>query len=56
VQARLLVRPTVKRRLGVFYRSDAELSPAAAAFLKHTLTFVKSGHGLPDEAADVAKR
>lgn len=56
VQARLLVRPTVKRHLGVFYRSDAELSPAAAAFLQHTQTFVRSGRGLPDEAADVAKR
>lgn len=56
VQARLLVRPTVKRHLGVFFRSDAELSPAAAAFLEHLRAFVRTGRGMPDEAADTARR
>lgn len=56
VQARLLVRPTVKRHLCVFSRSDAELSPAAAAFLQHLQAYVRSGRGLPDEAADTTNR
>lgn len=56
VQARLLVRPTVKRHLGVYFRSDAELSPAAHAFLQHLQRFVRTSRGLPDEAADTSTR
>lgn len=41
VHARLLVRPTVQRRLGVFSRSDAELSPAAAAFRQHLHDYIR---------------
>lgn len=56
VQARLLVRPTVKRHLGVYFRSDAELSPAAHALLQHMQVFVRTSRRLPDEAADTGKR
>lgn len=45
VHARALVRPTVRRRLGVFCRSDAELSPAAAAFRQYLQDFVRDGRG-----------
>ncbi|MGQ3178865.1 MAG: LysR family transcriptional regulator [Variovorax sp.] len=54
VQTRMLVRPTVKRNMGVYSRSDAELTPAANAFLKHMQAFVKSKGSLPDEAAEAA--
>lgn len=50
VHARLLVRPTVKRRLGVYSRSDTELSPAAQAFRRHLETFATQTHGIPAEA------
>lgn len=50
VHARLLVNPTVQRRLGVFARSDAELSPAAMAFRRHLENFVRIGRELPAEA------
>ncbi|WP_143684611.1 LysR family transcriptional regulator [Variovorax sp. KK3] len=56
VQARMLVRPTVKRDMGVYSRSDAELTPAANAFLQHMQSFVRTQRGLPDEAADAAGR
>jgi DNA-binding transcriptional LysR family regulator len=50
VHTRLLVRPTVQRTLGVFSRSDAALSPAAAAFRDHLQAFVKAGRGVAAEA------
>ncbi|MBB3641672.1 LysR family transcriptional regulator [Variovorax atrisoli] len=56
VQARMLVRPTVKRQMGVYWRNDAALTPAANAFLKHLQSFVRTNRGLPDEAADVDSR
>jgi LysR family transcriptional regulator, carnitine catabolism transcriptional activator len=56
VQARMLTRPTVKRSLGVYSRSDAELTPAARAFLQHLQEFVRSSRGMPDEAVEVSKR
>jgi DNA-binding transcriptional LysR family regulator len=56
VQARLLVRPTVQRRVGIFARSDLLLSPAAAAFQKHLEEFVKIEHGLPAEVLTPAAR
>jgi DNA-binding transcriptional LysR family regulator len=49
VHARLLVRPTVKRKLGVYSRSDHELSPAAQAFRKHLEAFVTQTQGIPAE-------
>lgn len=49
VHARLLVRPTVKRKLGVYSRADTELSPAAQAFRRHLEAFVTQGHGIPAE-------
>ena len=36
------------------WHPDAELTPAANAFLKHMQAFVKSKGSLPDEAAEVA--
>lgn len=39
IVTRKLVRPTVLRRLGVFARNDATLSPAAIAFRNHLLNF-----------------
>jgi DNA-binding transcriptional LysR family regulator len=51
VQARMLVRPTVKRSMGVYSRSDAELTPAARAFLQHMQAYVRSNRGVPDSAA-----
>jgi LysR family carnitine catabolism transcriptional activator len=53
VQARMLVRPTVKRSMGIYSRSDAELTPAARAFLQHMQAYVRSNSGLPDSAAEV---
>ncbi len=51
----MLVRPTVERNMGVYSRSDAELTPAANAFLKHMQAFgLKSKGSLPDEAAEAA--
>ncbi|MCC2673231.1 MAG: transcriptional regulator, LysR family [Ramlibacter sp.] len=50
VHARMLVAPTVQRRLGILARSDAELSPAAAAFRRHLDDFIRIGRGLPTEA------
>ena len=44
VHARKLV-PATARRLGVFWRDDAELSPAAAAFRSHLADFVRAGRG-----------
>src|SRR4249920_737848 len=49
VHARLLVRPTIKRKLGVYSRADIELSPAARAFRQHLETFVTQTHGIPAE-------
>jgi len=56
VQARLLVNPTVQRQLGVFARSDAELSPAAQAFRHHLEEFIRAGRGLPAEALPATTR
>jgi DNA-binding transcriptional LysR family regulator len=56
VQARMLVRPTIKRDMGVYWHSDAELTPAASASLQHMQAFGRSNRGVPDEAADVANR
>lgn len=53
VHTRLLVRPTVKRRLGVFSRSDATLSPAAAAFRAHLQAFVQNGNGPAEETIEL---
>jgi hypothetical protein len=47
VHARLLLRPTVKHRLGVYSRADGELSPVAQAFRRHLEAFVSQGHGIP---------
>lgn len=49
VHARLLVRPTVRRKLGVYSRADTELSPAAQAFRQHLEAFVTQQHGIPAE-------
>jgi DNA-binding transcriptional LysR family regulator len=43
IVTRRLVRPAVQRRLGVFARSDATLSPAAIAFRDHLLKFSNDG-------------
>ena len=56
VQTRLLVRPTVQRRVGIFARSDVVLSPAAAAFQRHLEEFVQIERELPAEALDSAAR
>jgi DNA-binding transcriptional LysR family regulator len=42
-----LVRPTVKRSMGVYSRSDAELTAAARAFLQHMQAYVRSNRGVP---------
>ncbi|AGU48185.1 transcriptional regulator, LysR family [Variovorax paradoxus B4] len=54
VHARLLVRPTVKRKLGIYSRSDTELSPAAKAFRQHLESFVTQMHGIPAEVVSNA--
>lgn len=52
----MLVYPTVKRHLGVCYRSDAELSLAANAFLKCMQRFVPTSRGLSGEVAKTGRR
>lgn len=49
VHAHLLVRLTVRRKLGVYSRADTELSPAAKAFRQHLEAFVTHVHGIPAE-------
>jgi len=56
VHARLLVHPTVQRRVGIFARSDSVLSPAAAAFQRHLEEFVQIERRLPAEALISATR
>lgn len=50
VHARLLVRPTVQRRLGILERSDAEPSPAAVAFRRFLEDYARAGGGPPTAA------
>lgn len=49
IHTRELVRPTVQRQLGIFSRSDATLSPAAAAFRNHIRQYVEKDRGMSTE-------